>query len=405
MPERYAAVVTQSAAVGAAALQGDAVRQSAERSRAAHRTRPHPGRREEEYLLLDARTGRPAPLSERVRAEAERRPALQAQDVQGELVQEQVEVATPICRELDEAAGHLLRLRHELATAAEVHGARLAAIGAAAWREQGGGIVSEDLRYQDINSLAPGLVREQLINGLHVHVAVPTPAHGVEVLNRLRPDLPLLLAMSANSPYWQGRDSGFASWRTVHYRRWPVAGPPPHFADEHAYRQCVQSLLGSRAIVDTGQLYWQARVSERYPTVEVRCADAQLRADDGVLLAGVVRALVMTALEDMRAGHDHPPVPTELLIAAVWSAARHGLDDDFFDVRCGRSHGSGTSSSRCSNGSNPRSPAVATANTSASSPSASSAKATAQPGSEVVRHAGFPALVEFVSAEITATWP
>ena len=290
---------------------------------------------EEEYLLLDRATGVPAPLSEAVRRGDDLQPALGPDDVQGELLQVQVEVATPVCQELDEAGGHLLRLRHGLSASAQEQGALLLACGAAPWAD-GAAPVTDDARYRRIRDRAPALVDEQLINGMHVHVAVPNRACGLDVLNRLRADLPLLLAMSSNSPFWQGRDTGFASWRTVHFERWPVAGPPPHVDGEDDYDRRVAALLETGAVLDTGQLYWQARVSERYPTVEVRCADVQLRVDDAVLLAGLIRALVITALGDADAGTPYPVPPAELLRAASWSAARHGLDGDLYDLRSGR---------------------------------------------------------------------
>ncbi len=295
---------------------------------------------EEEYLLLERHSGYPAPVADAVRAGARLQPGLEPGDVQGELLQVQVEVATPVCHDLDEAGGHLLRLRHELSASAEEQGARLVACGAAPWRD-GTTPVTDEARYRDIHARAPGLVEEQLINGMHVHVAVPSRAQGIEVMNRLRPDLPLLLAMSANSPFWQGRDSGFASWRSVHFERWPVEGPPPHFADEEDYDRRVAALLATGALLDAGQLYWEARVSERYPTVEIRCPDVQLRVDDAVLLAGLIRALVTTALDDMAADTPYPVPPAELMRATCWSAGRHGIDGDLYDVRQGRRRRSG----------------------------------------------------------------
>lgn len=290
---------------------------------------------QEEYLLLDRACGYPAPVADAVRSAVLRRPALGPDDVHGELLQVQVEGATPTCRHLDEVGGHLLRLRHELDDAAAEQGARLAATGAAPWHD-GAAPVTDEARYREIRTRAPGLVEEQLINGMHVHVAVPDRAHGVEVLNRLRPDLPLLLAMSANSPYWRGRDTGFHSWRAVHLERWPVAGPPPHLRSVADHDARMEALLATGALPDARQAHWHARLSPRRPAVEVRCADVQLRVDDAVLLAGLVRALVTTALRDLRCEASYPVVPTELLRATAWSAARHGLDGDLYDLRQGR---------------------------------------------------------------------
>lgn len=286
---------------------------------------------EEEYLLIDPETCLPVPLGQQVRKAAGLSAAADADEVQAELLQAQVEIATPVCMELEEVGGHLLRLRDAVGTAAEQLGCRLAACGASPLREAAPVPVTPEPRYRGIASQAPRLVAEQLINGMHVHAAVPDRATGVQVLNRLRPWLPTLVAMSANSPFWDGEDTGFASWRTVLFGRWPVSGPPPHFSDEDEHERRINSLVSSGAISDRGQVYWHARLSDRYPTVEVRCPDVQLRADDAVMFAGIVRALVATAIEETKADQGIPEYPTELQHAATWHAARHGMSASLID--------------------------------------------------------------------------
>nr|WP_202520101.1 glutamate--cysteine ligase [Streptomyces sp. SID1034] len=286
---------------------------------------------EEEYLLVDPDSGLPVPLSDEVRTAAGLEPMVQEREVQPELLLAQVEVATPVCSTLDEVGGHLLRLRHAVGAAAEQHGCRLAATAAAPLTGSAPTEVTHEPRYQDLRARAAQLVEEQFINGMHVHVGMPDREVAVSVLNRIRVWLPTLLAMSANSPFWQGRDTGFASWRTPVFSRWPVCGPPPRFEDLEDYERRTRALVESRVILDTGQLYWQARLSERYPTLELRCLDVQLRADDAVMLAGVVRALAATALRAHKAGEPEPQCPPELLQAAVWHAARHGLGGTLID--------------------------------------------------------------------------
>jgi carboxylate-amine ligase len=291
---------------------------------------------EEEYLLLDPGTALPVAASREVRAAAHRQPELRRDEVQDELLQVQVEVATPVARDLEEVGSHLLRLRQELGEAARSQGCRLAATGAAPLAELAEAPVTDKPRYRAIHEAAPQLVDEQLINGMHVHVAVPDRAAGVQVMNRLRPWLPVLVAVGANSPLWQGRDTGFASWRTVHFERWPVQGQPPVFASLADHERRAQALLDAGVVLDRGQLYWQVRLSDQYPTVEVRAADVQLRAEDAVLVAGLARALVGTALAEQDAGRPLPDVAPELLRAAVWHAARHGLSGDLVDLRSWR---------------------------------------------------------------------
>ncbi|MEU0588608.1 glutamate--cysteine ligase [Streptomyces sp. NPDC006132] len=286
---------------------------------------------EEEYLLLDPVTGLPVPHADKVRAAAGVGHLVADQEVQYELLQAQVEVATPVCDTLEEVGGHLLRLRHAVSVAAEEHGCRIAACGTPPVRHGRPVAVTDQARYRAMVTQAPQLVAEQLVNGTHIHVAVPDREAGVQVLNRIRPWLPTLTAMAANSPLWDGHDTGFASWRTVIFSRWPVSGMPPAFRDAADYDRRVERLAEAGLISDTGQLYWQARLSSRYPTVEVRCLDVQLHADEAVMLAAITRGLVETALAETAAGAPVPDCAPEMLQAAMWHAARHGLDDTLVD--------------------------------------------------------------------------
>lgn len=295
---------------------------------------------EEEYLLLDPSSGYPVPLAEQVRVAAGLEPIVEEREIQAELIEAQVEVATPVCTDLDEVGGHLLRLRHALGRAAESHGCRLAACGTPPLKEEAPVPVTSLPRYRALRAQAPQLVAEQLVCGMHVHAAVPDPEVGVAVLNRVRLWLPVLVAMSANSPLWSGHDTGFASWRTVVFGRWPVSGPPPHFDGLADHERRVGQLLASGALMDLGQIYWQARLSSRYPTIEVRCSDVQLRTDEAVMYTGIVRALVATAITEVKAGVPVLPCAPELLQAANWHAARHGLSGSLVD-REGRLRSSG----------------------------------------------------------------
>ncbi|MDY0810634.1 glutamate--cysteine ligase [Kitasatospora purpeofusca] len=296
---------------------------------------------EEEYLLIDAATGVPVARAEQVRRTADLQPAVEAAEVQRELLQAQLEIATPVCRTLEEVDTHLKRLRRALSVSARVHGCRLAACGAAPFADRLPVPVSDTPRYRAMRAEAPQLTDEQLITGMHVHVGVPDRGAGVAVLNGLRPWLPLIVALSANSPLWHGVDTGFASWRTVVFGRWPVSGVPPVFDGATDYSRRVHSLVETGLIRDVGQLYWQARLSERYPTVEIRSMDVQLRVDEAVMLTGLVRAVAATLLVDHRrhrplpgpgpAPHPHP----EALAAALWYAARHGCADRLYDPLTG----------------------------------------------------------------------
>ncbi|MFF4082114.1 YbdK family carboxylate-amine ligase [Streptomyces sp. NPDC001777] len=181
-----------------------------------------------------------------------------------------------------------------------------------------------------------GPVDEHLICATHVHVGVPDRERAVLVSNHLRPWLPLLIALSANSPFFCGRDTGYAGWRHMMWQRWPVSGPPPYFRDHDDYEALLEGLTVGRALADHRTLFWDVRLSSRYPTIEVRAADVPVTAGESALLAVLVRALTVTALRDVEAGRPCPRPPAELLRAACRRAARDGLRGRDMDPHTGR---------------------------------------------------------------------
>ncbi len=172
------------------------------------------------------------------------------------------------------------------------------------------------------------VARTQLTCGMHVHVAVDSPAEGVAVLDGIRPWLAVLVALSANSPFLAGEDTGYASYRSILWGQWPTAGIADPFGDVDGYEQARAALVASGAAMDDGMIYFDARLSARYPTVEVRVADVCADASDAVTLAAVVRALVSTAAVEPAPAS----VRSELLRAASWRAARFGMEERLVDV-------------------------------------------------------------------------
>jgi glutamate---cysteine ligase / carboxylate-amine ligase len=288
---------------------------------------------EEEFLLLDRVSGLPTWVADAVLAQVGRRPEARCPEssLTREVLRCQVESATPICRSTAELEAYLRSARRRLAVAAEAQGAVLSPVGAAPVGEPHASITASD-RYLAMHEAVPALLDEQLLNGMHVHVGVPSRAAGVDVVNRLRPRLHVLIALAANSPFWRGRDSGFASWRSVHLQRWPVEGPAPFFAGLEDYERRVETLLASGVIMDRAMLYWHARVSDRYPTVEIRVADVALEAVTAVRCAGLARALVTQALDEGLLGLPVSRPAPEALRAAAWRAAHQGLGEGLLDL-------------------------------------------------------------------------
>ena len=275
---------------------------------------------EEEFVLLDPSTGATVLAGPELVRMLGGEPG-----VQQELMRFQVETGTGVCTSLDKAGRELIRLRRLAAAAAASLGCRLVAAGVAPYRTAGLAAVTGQPRYQELARRYGPLVADAGTCGCHVHVGVPSRDLGVQVLARLRPWLAPLLAVTANSPIAGGHDTGWASWRYVIQSRWPTAVPPAAWPDAAAYDAAVRRLIGQGAALDDRSVYFLARLSPRYPTVEVRVADVCLDAGTAVLLAGLTRALVATALAEARRGAPVPAAPAAQVAAALVAAARRGL--------------------------------------------------------------------------------
>lgn len=283
---------------------------------------------EEELLLVDPETGVPQPVSGAVTEIAAwhadvLRPADRVEPAKSELFCEMLEIATRPCATSAELDEQLRQARTAAAAAAKEAGAAVAALATAPVRFDP--LLNPADRYRRIEDRFARLVDDKLTCACHVHVHLASAEEGVGVLDRLRPWLAPLLALSANSPYWQGRDTGYASWRHQLWSRWPMSGPSELYGDVEAYEETTRSMLASEVLVDEHMVYFDARLSRRYPTVEVRVGDVCQHVEDGVLLAVLVRALVETEARSWRAGRDADPVPTTVLRLASWRASRYGL--------------------------------------------------------------------------------
>lgn len=278
---------------------------------------------EEELLLVDPETGGPLGIAGSVLKHAHDRGVI---EMESELQQQQVELATKPCTKLTDLAAELDRARTAASKAALDSGADIVALGTSPCRVEPR--TTDDARYRRMVQRFGLTAREQLTCGCHVHVNLESDEEGVAVLDRIRPWLPVLVALSANSPFWQEQDTGFASYRYAVWDRWPSAGPTGIFGSAHGYHDTVRALLETDTLLDDGMVYFNARLSEHLPTLEIRVADVCLHCSDAVLIAALARGLVDTAAQEWRAGRPPDPVRTELLRVAHWRAARSGLDGD-----------------------------------------------------------------------------
>lgn len=286
---------------------------------------------EEEFLLIDPRTGQNAPAADRLLAVL----PLQARNQSHpELRRSMVEMVTPVCTSLLEVHQTLTDLRRATAAAAADVGAWLVAVGATPVAEPEL-TVADQPRYQKMVKTYGPIASDPAVCGCHVHVGVPDRELAVQVCNHLRVWLPVVQALATNSPFFGGTDTGYASWRSVQLERWPSLGPTPYFESADEYDLTVEALITSGVMLDAAMVYWYARPSARYPTVEVRVGDVCPTAGDTVLIAGLIRALVATAIDNITAGVPAPPVRDCVLAAAHWHAAHDGLDGTLIDLRRG----------------------------------------------------------------------
>ncbi|MER6264254.1 MULTISPECIES: glutamate--cysteine ligase 2 [unclassified Streptomyces] len=283
---------------------------------------------EEELLLVDPDTGDPRALAAPVLARA-------AQDDPGqdvfekELFGQMLEFATHPQADMADLGEEIVRCRKEAARHAGEIGCAVAALASSPLPVSPSLSMNERYRWLAERYGIP--TWEQLVCGCHVHVSVESDEEGVAVLDRIRPWLAVLRAISANSPFWQGQDTGYGSYRSRVWNRWPSAGPTEPFETAERYHRRVADMVATGAILDEGMVYFDARLSAHYPTVEIRVADVCLCANTAVLIATLSRALVETAARDWRAGRPAPDPSVSLLRLADWYAARFGLEGDLLD--------------------------------------------------------------------------
>ena len=284
---------------------------------------------EEEFFVFDRRTRRAARRMDRVFL-ARARDAL-GEHLMTEMLQSQIEVATPPCETMEEARTHLARYRRALAEAAAPRGLGIAAMGSfplAFWPEQE---MTPKARYGAIMQDLQMIGARNMLCGMHVHVAVLDGASRIDLIRRLTPYLPLLLALSTSSPFWQGHLSGLRGYRLAAYDELPRTGLPELFRTEAEYEEYVGALVAARIIPDASYIWWAVRPSLSHPTIELRVADSCTRLADALAIAALFRCLVRALDENpaLNAGFDR--VGRAITAENKWHAQRHGLGATFVD--------------------------------------------------------------------------
>jgi carboxylate-amine ligase len=288
---------------------------------------------EEEYQIIHPQTRQ---LRSRAKSLLDNAQQTLGDQVTQEMYLSQIEIGTAICQTLPQLRAELQVLRGQVIVAAKQTDSRLVAAGThpfSHWQDQQ---LTPTERYRGLETDFQQLTREQLIFGCHIHVGIPDEELAIQVMNRARPWLGPLLALSSNSPYWLGSDTGYASFRTEIWSRWPTAGIPQLFTSRTEYDNLIQDLTAMGSIADASKIYWDVRPSSHFDTLEFRVTDVCLTIDEAVLVTGLVRALVRTCALEAQANKPLPAIRPEILQAAKWQAARYGLAHTLIDPMAGR---------------------------------------------------------------------
>jgi glutamate---cysteine ligase / carboxylate-amine ligase len=289
---------------------------------------------EEEYMLLDGQSFDLVQHIDTVLA------AISGHELEtninAELMQSVLEIATPVCRTAGDVDRELRRLRSYVAGIASEDQLRVGSAGTHPFslfeRQR---ITARD-RYRHLIDQMQYVARRELIFGLHIHVAVDDPEKAIQVVNGLLAHISSLLALSASSPFWRGEATGLASSRQIVFAAFPRSGPPPRFKDYADYAEVVGQLEKTGCIADYTHIWWDIRLHPRLGTVEIRVCDAVTRVEDAVALAAFCQALVQHYSERHERGDEIPSYHRILTTENKWLAARYGLEAPVMDLATGR---------------------------------------------------------------------
>jgi len=293
---------------------------------------------EEEFAILDPVTLEMVPRYEQM-CEVAQRDRLLHEHITGELISSEIEIISGVGTDLHDALRRQRERRRRLFALAEAEGVALAATGTHPWADYREQRIIDTEHYRRVEQGLKYVAWRNNTFSLHVHVGVNDIDRAVRACDRLRDVLPLLLAISANSPYLDGRDSGLHSARTQSFTKsFPRCGVPETFGGWDAYREYIEFLRATGSIVEFTQVWWSVRPHFAFGTVEVRICDAQATAEESEALAGLIVASIAQAVRDVDEGAPVFDPPSRLVEENMWRAIRYGLDGRLIDLRRGEEY-------------------------------------------------------------------
>jgi carboxylate-amine ligase len=283
---------------------------------------------EEEFAIVDPQTRE---LKSHIQEILEDGKVTLKERVKPEMHQSVVELGTEICRDVEDARQHVIRLRSELATLAARAGLRIASVGThpfSHWRDQ---LITEGERYKEIVRDMQLLARANLIFGLHVHVGIPDRETAIQVMNQARYFLPHIYALSVNSPFWIGHDTGLKGYRLKVFERFPRTGIPDAFESLSEYEDYCKLLVKTGCIDNAKKIWWDIRLHPFFDTLELRVCDAQSRVEDTLAIAALIQAIVARLHKLLNQNITFRVYRRRLLDENRWRAARYGIDGKLID--------------------------------------------------------------------------
>jgi len=283
---------------------------------------------EEEYQIIDPATRELRSYVQRFLEEGQ---TVLRDQIHPEFLQSQVELGTRICQDIREARDEVTRMRRSIWELAQSEGLWVAAAGThpfSSWARQE---VSPFGRYPELARFLQDVGRRLLIFGMHVHIGIENPDLLIEIMNQLRYFLPHLLALSTSSPFWHGRDTGLKSYRSVVFESLPRTGIPPLFNSHNAYKDYLNTLLVTGSIDDATHIWWDARPSEKFPTLEIRIPDMCTRIEETLCLAALTQAIVAKLVQLRQVNQSWRLYRNHLIDENKWRAVRYGTRGNMID--------------------------------------------------------------------------
>jgi carboxylate-amine ligase len=287
---------------------------------------------EEEFQIIDPETRELRSHIQQILADGK---VLLKEHVKAEMHQSVVELGTEICDDIAAARAQVIQLRSELATIAAIEGLVIASSGThpfSHWMDQ---LITADERYATILNDMQQIARANLIWGLHVHVGIPDREEAIDVMNQARYFLPHLYALSVNSPFWLGQNTGLKAYRQMIFERFPRTGIPDAFESLSEYDDYLKLLVSTNCIDNAKKIWWDIRLHPFFNTIEFRICDAQSRVDDTIALAALMQAIVVKLHKLRRQNVTFRSYPRRLIDENRWRAGRYGLDGKLIDFGCG----------------------------------------------------------------------